>query len=91
MHRAPFAAERTYAGVVSKRDATGAARINYEILGNSERALHVHIIPRYDSEPENLRRGPVWFYNWDASPDFDAQCDRPLMDKIADIIVRISN
>jgi diadenosine tetraphosphate (Ap4A) HIT family hydrolase len=39
-------------------EVTGAARINYEILGNSEPALHVHIIPRYEAEPDDLRRGP---------------------------------
>lgn len=60
-----------------------AARINYEILGNSEPALHAHIIPRYDAEPEELRRGPVWFYDWSQAPAFDPAKHRPLMDKIA--------
>lgn len=31
---------------------TGARRINYEILGNSEPELHCHLFPRYDAEPE---------------------------------------
>ena len=70
-------------------EVTGAARINYEILGNSEAALHVHIIPRYDSEPENLRRGPIWFYDRASRPDFDPIHDRPLMDKIAEAVARI--
>jgi len=43
---------------------TGARRINYEILGNSEPELHAHIFPRYDHEPEERRRMPVWFYDW---------------------------
>ena len=34
---------------------TGAARINYAILGNQEPALHTHVIPRYADEPEKLR------------------------------------
>src|SRR5947207_10923186 len=34
---------------------TGAARINYVILGNLEPALHAHVIPRYIDEPEKLR------------------------------------
>ncbi len=42
---------------------TGAARINYAILGNLEPALHAHIIPRYMSEPEELRKGPAWNYD----------------------------
>src|SRR4051794_39356109 len=30
---------------------TGATRINYEILGNTEPALHAHVFPRYADEP----------------------------------------
>jgi diadenosine tetraphosphate (Ap4A) HIT family hydrolase len=63
-------------------EVTGAARINYEILGNSEPALHVHIIPRYDAEPDDLRRGPAWFYDWSKAPKFDAVNHKPLMDRI---------
>ena len=43
---------------------TDAYRINYEILGNSEPALHAHVFPRYQSEPEEKRRMPAWFYDW---------------------------
>ncbi len=49
-------------------EVTGAARINYEILGNSEPALHAHVVPRYQAEPENLRAGPVWFYDFSKAP-----------------------
>jgi diadenosine tetraphosphate (Ap4A) HIT family hydrolase len=42
--------------------ATDAYRINYEILGNSEPALHAHIFPRRMSEPEPYRGGPVFVY-----------------------------
>jgi diadenosine tetraphosphate (Ap4A) HIT family hydrolase len=63
-------------------EVTGAARINYEILGNSEPALHVHIIPRYEAEPEDLRRGPIWFYDWSKAPKFDLTMHKPLMDKL---------
>jgi diadenosine tetraphosphate (Ap4A) HIT family hydrolase len=63
-------------------EVTGAARINYEILGNSEPALHVHIIPRYEAEPDDLRRGPIWFYDWSRAPKFDPALHKPLMDKL---------
>lgn len=43
---------------------TGAARINYEILGNSGPELHAHIFPRFPSEPDDKRTRPVWFYDW---------------------------
>ena len=62
---------------------TDALRINYEILGNLEPALHVHVFPRYKDEPEDLRTKPVWLYDWDAAPPFDAERDAPLMQGIA--------
>lgn len=62
--------------------ATGAARINYEILGNLAPALHVHIFPRFDDEPETLRTRPVWFYDWENAPGFDPERERPLMEAI---------
>lgn len=58
---------------------TGAARINYEILGNTDAALHAHVFPRYDSEVEERRRMPVWFYDFSAARPFDAQRDQALM------------
>ncbi len=69
-------------------EVTGALRINYEILGNSEAALHAHVLPRYASEPDEMRRRPVWFYDWSTAPHFDAQRDGELMEKIAQAIKR---
>lgn len=63
-------------------DITGAARINYEILGNLAPALHVHIFPRFHSEPSELRTKPVWFYDWDSGPAFDAVRHQDLMESI---------
>ncbi len=53
---------------------TGAHRINYETLGNSEPALHTHIIPRYANEPEAKRRDLAfraydWPSAWKSEPD----------------------
>jgi len=62
---------------------TGAVRINYEMLGNVEPALHAHVIPRYASEPEARRRQPVWLHDWGAAPAFDPARDRPLMERLA--------
>jgi diadenosine tetraphosphate (Ap4A) HIT family hydrolase len=64
-------------------EATWADRINYEILGNSEPALHAHLFPRYADEPEDKRRMPAWFYDWEAAPEFDLGRDLPLMRGIA--------
>lgn len=63
-------------------EITGALRINYEILGNLEPALHVHVFPRFRDEPADLATRPVWFYDWDAAPPFDAERDAPLIQDI---------
>ncbi len=52
--------------VCSQRD-DGYRRVNVEILGNADAFLHTHIWPRYDWEPAELVRRPVWLYpstNW---------------------------
>src|SRR5687767_1412777 len=51
---------------------TGAQRINYEILGNVEPALHAHVIPRHASEDPDLRKKPVWLHDWSVAPPFTA-------------------
>jgi len=51
--------------------ATGAVRMNYEILGNSEPELHCHLFPRYATEPEEKRKMPVWFYDWKTAPPYN--------------------
>ena len=49
-------------------EETGAERINYEILGNVEPALHAHVIPRHASENPDLRRKAVWLHDWSSAP-----------------------
>lgn len=51
--------------------ATGAYRINYEILGNAEPELHAHIFPRYMHEADEKRRMPAWFYDWKNALRYD--------------------
>ena len=67
---------------------TDAVRINYEILGNLQPALHVHVFPRYADEQEELRSKPVWFYDWDSAAQFDAERDAALISKVADYLTR---
>jgi hypothetical protein len=47
-------------------------------------------LPRYQTEPEALRRGPVWFYDqaFQQSIPFDANRDKELMERVADAIHR---
>ena len=71
-------------------EVTGAYRINYEILGNTEAALHAHVFPRYLSEPEEFRKGPAWLYDRDyrLSVKFDVTGDKELMQQLAKAIQR---
>jgi diadenosine tetraphosphate (Ap4A) HIT family hydrolase len=68
-------------------EVTMAARINYEILGNSERALHAHLFPRYDSEPETTRRAPVWLHDWSQAPRFDRVAQDAFIARVANALV----
>ena len=69
-------------------EVTEAYRINYEILGNLDPALHTHIFPRYRHEPQDYRKGPVYYYPREqrASRPFDPERDRELMQRLADSI-----
>ena len=69
-------------------EVTDAYRINYEILGNLDPALHTHIFPRYRHEPESYQKGPVYYYPREqrASRPFDPARDRDLIQQLADAI-----
>jgi diadenosine tetraphosphate (Ap4A) HIT family hydrolase len=54
-------------------------RINYALFGNVEPALHGHVLPRFESEPEPLRKAHPWTYDWSAAPAFDIVRDGPLL------------
>ncbi len=72
-------------------EVTKAYRINYEILGNLDPALHTHIFPRYQHEPEEYRKGVVYHYpreQRDSRP-FDRERDRELLQRLAGAIERI--
>jgi diadenosine tetraphosphate (Ap4A) HIT family hydrolase len=63
-------------------EETGAERINYEILGNVEPALHAHVIPRHASEDPALRTKPVWLHDWSSAPPFSDDL-LPLLRRLA--------
>lgn len=67
-------------------EATGALRMNYEILGNSEPELHCHIFPRYASEPEQKRKMPAWFYDWKTATPYAEETHGDLRKKIAHLL-----
>lgn len=61
---------------------------NYSILGNTDRALHAHIHPRYDSEKPEHRRMPPFVHHWLSMPavPFDIERDNPLMERLKSAI-----
>jgi diadenosine tetraphosphate (Ap4A) HIT family hydrolase len=69
-------------------EVTGSYRINYAIFCNTEPALHAHVIPRYLSEPEDMRKGPPFLYDlaYQNSIKFDYDRDKELMELIATAI-----
>jgi diadenosine tetraphosphate (Ap4A) HIT family hydrolase len=70
---------------------TGAERINYEILGNVEPALHAHVIPRYAWEAPERRRAPVWLHDWTKAAPFDAAEHAVLARGIRSALERMTN
>jgi len=67
---------------------TKAARLNYEILGNAEPALHAHVWPRFADEPEEFRRGPVGRYPAEhrAAEPFSAERHGPLQAALRQVL-----
>lgn len=87
LQRAEFLNDMTLIGD-ALLEVTGAYRINYCILGNSDSYLHAHIIPRFLSEPEKLRKGGPWSYPKKLQDTilFDLERDKELMHQIASAI-----
>jgi diadenosine tetraphosphate (Ap4A) HIT family hydrolase len=66
---------------------TGAYRINYETWGNLDPALHTHIVPRFQSEPQNLRvLPPRQAYDWGGARPFNAEMDGALVLELRDFL-----
>jgi diadenosine tetraphosphate (Ap4A) HIT family hydrolase len=70
-------------------EVTGAYRMNYFIGGNSDPVLHAHIVPRYLTEPEELRRGGPWSHPEanDEATFFDHERDQKLMKELGRVIL----
>ena len=70
--------------------ATGCERVNYDILGNTDPALHAHIVPRYADEPAKSRAMPIWLYDWSAAPNFSEELHGEMRRSIAGAIKRLT-
>lgn len=72
--------------------ATGARLINYMLLGNTDFALHAHIVARYENEPPEDRKTGVWVYYPTHRKEqvmFDATRDADLMHRIGEELDRV--
>lgn len=70
------------------KKATDTYRINYETLGNSEPALHTHIFPRYLSEPEEIRKWPVFVkYDWSLARRFNVEKDQTFVKRMRELLL----
>jgi diadenosine tetraphosphate (Ap4A) HIT family hydrolase len=69
-------------------EVTGAYRINYAIAGNTDPYLHAHIVPRYLSEPDELRKGLPWSHPHEERDSvlFDYERDKPLLQQLRQAI-----
>ena len=73
-------------------NVTGCARVNYEIWGNAEPALHAHIMPRYDSEPTDKRHRPACMgYSWPDSPKSSGDDCGALVSKLRQALADIQS
>lgn len=67
---------------------TGAAKINYALFGNLEPALHAHVFPRYEDEPDDLRTNTPWAYDWSQARKFDLDNDSALLTALREQLSR---
>jgi diadenosine tetraphosphate (Ap4A) HIT family hydrolase len=67
--------------------ATKSYRINYETLCNLEPALHSHVLPRYQSEPDDKRLLPPFVaYDWKTARSFDAERDAKFIETMRELL-----
>ncbi len=67
-------------------------RLNYQILGNTDRYLHAHLFPRYGWEDDELLEGPVWHYppdRWTSPRDAYGEEHEPLREAITTSLMRV--
>ena len=71
------------------QQVTGAYRINYGIMGNSDPALHAHIAPRLFVEPEDMKHNHPWAYPPEVmfGRPFDAERDAGLIRKLRAVLL----
>ncbi|HSQ16694.1 MAG TPA: hypothetical protein VLM83_03260 [Anaerolineales bacterium] len=69
-------------------EVTGAHRINYAIMGNSDPYLHAHITPRFITEPVEYLHNHPWSYPKSVMNEntFDYEREKELIEKLRQAI-----
>ena len=85
--RATFLADMTIIGD-ALQEVTDAYRINYAIMGNADKVLHAHIVPRYLTQPEDVRTEVPWSYPQETMDSmlFDSERDKELITELGSVI-----
>ncbi len=67
---------------------TGAYRINYAVMGNSDPYLHAHVAPRFGDEPEVYLHDHPWSYPREVQMGrmFDKKRDQELIRQLRNAI-----
>lgn len=66
---------------------TRAKLINYETWGNSEPALHTHIMPRYEEEDEHAKTKPACMsYSWTSARPYEPERDGPFINRMREFL-----
>lgn len=67
---------------------TNSYRINYETWGNTEPALHTHIMPRYSNELDEKRGRPAMLnYSWKEARRFNPTHEASFIKKMQECLV----
>lgn len=71
------------------KKATGAEKMNYELLGNADSHVHWHLFPRRSGDLESYGRngkGPVWWYPKEKMYD---EINRPSDEELNNLILKL--
>ncbi len=86
--RAAYWADAMAAGdaILAAQREHGAEHLNFETWCNLDPTLHTHIVPRFNTEPADLRKlPPREAYDWTSVP-FDPDRDAAVMGRIGEAI-----
>lgn len=76
------------------QNATGAQKMNYELLGNADSHIHWHLFPRFDNDIQDYGRngkGPVWWYPKEKMYDESNRPNDKELETLKEVLVKELN